>query len=49
MAAYYYTETDEEPDVYHTNQDCPAGKNILAENRVDTDTIPAGRKPCEEC
>ena len=49
MAAYYYTTTDEEPAVYHTNQNCRSGKQIEPENRVDTDTRPAGRRLCEEC
>jgi hypothetical protein len=49
MAAYYYTTTDETPAVYHNNQDCEEGKKILPGNRVDTDSIPVGRRLCEEC
>lgn len=49
MAAYYYTETEEEHPVYHDNHDCEEGKKILPENRVDTDTKPAGRDHCEVC
>jgi hypothetical protein len=51
MAAkkYYYTTTVEVPAVYHNNQSCEEGKKIEAKNRVDTDTIPSGRRLCEEC
>jgi hypothetical protein len=49
MAAYYYTTTEETPAVYHNNQNCEEGKKIEAENRVDTDTIPAGRRLCAVC
>lgn len=47
--AYYYTTTVEDPAVYHTNQSCEEGKKIEAKNRVDTDTIPSGRRLCEVC
>jgi hypothetical protein len=49
VAAYYYTTTEETPAVYHNNQNCEEGKKIEPQNRVDTDTIPAGRRLCEEC
>ena len=49
MAKYYYTTTPEIPDVYHNNQDCEERKKIEPATRVDTDTIPAGRRLCEEC
>jgi len=49
VAAYYYTTTDEDPPVYHNNQDCEEGKKILPENRVDTNTIPPGRRLCQVC
>jgi hypothetical protein len=49
MAAYYYTTSEENPAVYHDNQQCEEGKKIEANNRVDTDTIPPGRRHCEVC
>jgi hypothetical protein len=49
MALYYYTTTPEKPAVYHTNQNCEEGKKIKAVDRVDTNTIPAGRRLCEKC
>jgi hypothetical protein len=49
MAAYYYTTTDEIPAVYHDNQNCEEGRKIKPENRVDTNTIPGGRRRCEVC
>ena len=49
MAAYYYTTTDEFPAVYHDNQNCEEGLKIKRENRVETDTIPPGRRLCEVC
>jgi len=49
VAAYYYTKTEEDPAVYHDNQDCSEGKKILLENRVDTDAKPSGRDHCEVC
>lgn len=49
MAAYYYTTTTEVPAVYHNNQQCEEGKKIEAKNRVDTNTVPAGRRLCEVC
>ena len=49
MALYYYTETVEDPAVYHNNQECEEGKKIEAENRVDTNTVPPGRRLCEVC
>ena len=49
MAAYYYTTNDEDPAVYHTDQNCEEGKKIEARNRVDTDTRPLGRRKCEVC
>jgi hypothetical protein len=49
MAVYYYTTTEEAPPVYHDNQNCSEGKKILPANRVDTDTIPAGRQRYEVC
>jgi hypothetical protein len=49
MAAYYYTKSEEDHPVYHTNQNCDEGKKIESENRVDTDKSPAGRSLCKEC
>jgi hypothetical protein len=49
VAKYYYTTSVEPKAVYHDNQSCEEGKKIEAKNRVDTDTIPAGRALCEEC
>jgi hypothetical protein len=43
----YHTSEPEDPAVYHTNDDCPAGKQIKPGNRVEgTGT---GRRKCEEC
>jgi hypothetical protein len=47
MALYYYKTTVEDPAVYHSNQQCEEGKKIEAKNRVDTKSIPAGRRLCE--
>lgn len=44
----YWTNTDEEPDVYHTDDDCSEGEKILPENREEGDP-PAGRRLCEVC
>lgn len=49
MATYYYTRSEEDPAVYHTNQLCSEGLKIEEKNRVNTDTKPAGRRLCEEC
>jgi hypothetical protein len=49
MAKYYYTTTPEDPAVYHDNQECSEGKKIKTADRVDTDTIPSGRRLCEVC
>lgn len=49
MALYYYTTTAETPAVYHANQNCKEGEKIKAADRVDTDTIPTGRRLCEKC
>jgi|GEM_PF-1188098 len=49
MALYYYRDPDEKPAVYHTNQQCDQGQKIEAKNRVDTDTVPPNRRPCEVC
>ena len=49
MAKYYYTTSEEPKSVYHDNQSCSEGEKIEAKNRVDTDTIPAGRDLCEVC
>jgi hypothetical protein len=49
MAAYYYTTSEEDQPVYHNNQNCEEGKKIEQKNRVDTDTVPAGRDLCKEC
>jgi len=49
MAKYYYTTSVEPKPVYHNNQDCEEGKKIEPKNRIDTDTIPAGRDLCEVC
>jgi hypothetical protein len=48
MARYYDTTSAEDPAVFHNNKDCEEG-GIEARNRVDTDTIPAGRRLCEVC
>lgn len=46
-AMAYYTSEAETPAVYHTNEDCPAGRQIKPGNRVEgTGT---GRRKCEEC
>jgi hypothetical protein len=44
----YWTKTDEEPNVYHTYDDCSEGKKILAENREEGDP-PSDRELCEVC
>jgi hypothetical protein len=44
----YWTKTDEEPNVYHTYEDCSEGTKIHKGNRVDG-SPPANRKPCEVC
>jgi hypothetical protein len=44
----YWTKTDEEPDVYHTYDDCSEGKKILPENREEGDP-PSNRELCEVC
>jgi hypothetical protein len=49
MARYYYMTSEEPKADYHDNQNCDEGKKIEANNRVDTDTIPAGRELCEVC
>jgi hypothetical protein len=49
MAAYYYTTTDEEPNVYHSKQGCYEGQKIADANRVDTDSKPSGRALCDVC
>ena len=49
MARYYYSTTPENPPVYHTNQACEEGEKIKAWDRVDTDKVPAERRPCEVC
>jgi hypothetical protein len=49
MAAYYYTTTDETPEVYHTDQGCSEGLKIEKDNREGTNTIPANRQPCSVC
>lgn len=49
MARYYYTTSDEPTPVYHNNQNCEEGKKIEPQNRVDTDTVPIGRRLCEVC
>jgi hypothetical protein len=49
MALYYYTTTTEDPAVYHNNQRCEEGKKIETKNRVDTNSIPSGRRLCEVC
>jgi len=49
MALYYYTTTMENSAVYHNNQECEEGLKIEAQHRVDTNTIPSGRRLCEVC
>jgi hypothetical protein len=46
---YYWTKTEETPEVYHDNPDCSEGKKILQVNRDESDTKPAGRDHCEVC
>jgi hypothetical protein len=43
----YHTSEPETPEVYHTNEDCPAGKQILKANRVEG--YGSGRTKCEKC
>jgi hypothetical protein len=45
----YWTKTDEEPNVYHTDEDCSEGKKILPSNREDGSSPPSNRRPCEVC
>lgn len=49
MAAYYYTKSEEDPAVYHTNQGCGEGKKIEIQNRVDANVVPANRELCKVC
>jgi hypothetical protein len=49
VAAYYYTTNDEDPAVYHDDQNCSEGMKIEADNRVDTNVKPVGRRHCELC
>jgi hypothetical protein len=44
----YWTKTDEEPNVYHTYDDCSEGEKILAENREEGEP-PSDRQLCEVC
>ncbi|HEY2371972.1 MAG TPA: hypothetical protein VGH82_05445 [Gaiellaceae bacterium] len=44
----YWTTNDEEPAVYHTDEDCSEGKKIEPKNREDG-APPAGRRKCEVC
>jgi hypothetical protein len=44
----YWTKTDEEPNVYHTYDDCSEGKKILPENREEGNP-PSNRELCEVC
>jgi hypothetical protein len=47
MAGEYHTSESETPAVYHNNDDCPSGKQILPANRVEGKGT--GRRLCEEC
>ena len=49
MANYYWTKTEEEPAVYHDNENCSEGKKIEPQNREDGSSPPAGRRLCEVC
>jgi hypothetical protein len=44
----YWTKNDEDPAVYHTDEDCSEGKKIEAKNREDG-SPPAGHRKCEIC
>ena len=46
---YYWTVEFEDPRVYHMREDCPDGMKIATDNRVQIDTTPAGRVPCDTC
>ncbi len=46
---YYWTSEPEDPAVYHTNSQCPAGQQILPTNKVSSSTRPSGRRLCQEC
>jgi hypothetical protein len=49
MPRYYWTAEFEDPRVFHSEDACPIGQRIAPENRVEIDTTPAGRIPCEQC
>jgi hypothetical protein len=49
MASYYWTKTEEDPAVYHDNEDCSEGKKIEPKNREEGSSPPAGRRLCEVC
>jgi hypothetical protein len=49
MASYYWTTNDEDPAVYHDNQDCSEGKKIERKNRAEGSMPPSGRRMCDVC
>jgi hypothetical protein len=49
MPTYYWTKNDEDPAVYHDNNDCSEGKKIEPKNREEGSTPPAGRRLCDVC
>ena len=42
----YYSTNPSDPDVHHTHDDCPSGKQIPPRNRVNGT---GGRRLCKTC
>lgn len=49
MATYYWTKNEEDPAVYHDNEECSEGRKIEAKNREESSTPPIGRRLCDVC
>ena len=45
--ADYHTSEPETPEVYHDNEECPRGRQIKAEHRVNGRGT--GRSLCKDC
>lgn len=46
---YRWTKTEEDPAVYHDNEDCSEGKKIEPLNRDEGSSPPPGRRLCDVC
>ena len=42
----YHSSDPSDPDVYHVDDDCQTGQQILPRNRVDGQ---GGNRPCKQC